>query len=626
MKKRIMVVIGEVAQEYQQQIMKCIAKRATELLYDVIFICVYGSYKDGISYADGEKASIQLPDYSSFDGIIVVEDVIDITKIPDELYNNIRQFAKCPVVYLRTKRDDCFSILIDNEESMRTMTRHFIEDHGFTDICYMSGKRNNIDSIERLKGFMDEMAAHNIEVTDHMIFHGDFWKRASKKALNWFMEGRETFPQAIICANDYMAVSIGDELKKLGARIPEDVCISGMDNVIDSKIYNPPVTTMEVDFVEIATKAVNIIEDRYNGQMTPLNHRVSTKMHLRGSCGCSKERYITAESDLFDLRNSMYSDTRDLLKNFTDYQECIEVQDYLKVANAHMRFLKSTKAFYISSDKDSHEYHEVENESVYTDQVILKAIFRPNEPVEMCNIKFPRRKIIPEEYWDADSPTVFCVFGLHFKSKVFGYIVSYLPENDDWFNVFTQGYLITLSNAIDRYESDMKIKDLEIIKTVYHKDPLTGILNRRGYDKIMQEKYNKTLQDNEAIGIVSIDMDNLKVINDVYGHIHGDIALKTVAKALSMSMHDGDYCARVGGDEFAAIIEINHPYRCQEFKQEFLQNLENLNQSLERYQVGASIGICESTESDVADSLIACIQIADKRMYLDKQMRKAGRQ
>lgn len=625
MKKRICVIIGEVAHEYQHEIMRCMTSKATALLYDIIFVCIYGSYKDGMIYAEGEKAGIYLPDYSTFDGIIVVDDIIDITKLSESLYAEITEHATCPIVYLRTKRDNCYSVLINNEDAIRTMTRHFIEHHGFTDICYMSGKKESYEAKERLNGFIAEMTEHGLEINDHTIFHGDFWKRTSKKAANWFMEGRTTFPQAIICANDYMAVSLGDELKKLGARIPEDVCISGLDNVMDAKIYNPALTTMEVDFTEIANTAIDIIERTLNGETLELIHRVNAKLHLRGSCGCSNECFNMSTTEVLKLTNEIYSDTRDLLKIVTDYQECIDVNDYLRVANNHMPFLKSPKAFYVASDKKSDEYSTAETESDYTELVVLEAIFKQNEQLELPNIKFPRRKIIPEEYWNEDAPTVLCIFGLHFKSKAFGYIVSYLPEDDDWFNVFTQGYLITLSNAIERYESDMKIKDLELIKTVYHKDSLTGILNRRGYDKTLQEKYNYALKYDEHIGIVSIDMDNLKFINDKYGHIHGDIALKTIAKALSMSMKDDDYCARVGGDEFAAILTIKQPFRCQEFKQDFLDNLAKLNDSIERYNVSASIGICESSESDVADSLIACIQIADKRMYEDKQLRKMSR-
>lgn len=625
MDKRIGVFIGEVAQEYQKKIMTRIADKATGLGYDVVFICIYGSYRDGIMYADGEKSCVYLPDLTTFDGIIITEDVIDITKIPDLLYKEVMDKATCPVVYLRTKREGCYSVLIDNTDAMRTMTRHFIEHHGFTDICYLSGKKNSNDSIERLAGFMEEMKAHNIPATEHMVYHGDFWKRESKNALDWFMEGRDTFPQVIICANDYMAVSIGDELKKMGAKIPEDTCLSGVDNVIDSKIYNPRLTTLEVDFDKIADEAISIIDDVYNGKFVELEHRVPARLHLRASCGCDKDVYKTSVHDIVTLKNKTYSDTRDLLLMITDYQECIDIDDYMKIANKHMSFMKSKKAYLVRSDQESSIYKNVETESLYTDNVILEAILYKDAPIEFCNIKYPRKKLIPCEFWNKDKPTVLCVFGLHFKSKVYGYMVSLLPEDENnWFDVFTQGYLISISNSIERYESNIQLQDLETIKSVYHKDSLTGILNRRGYDKAIQEKYAKFVDDGLPIAIVSVDMDNLKVINDTFGHSQGDIALATVAKALSMSINDGEYCARIGGDEFAVILDVSYNNRCDKFKADLRQTLEILSDDIDDYDVGVSIGFCRSDES-IATSLVACIQLADKRMYADKQVHKKGR-
>ena len=119
-------------------------------------------------------------------------------------------------------------------------------------------------------------------------------------------------------------------------------------------------------------------------------------------------------------------------------------------------------------------------------------------------------------------------------------------------------------------------------------------------------------------------MDNLKVINDTFGHSQGDIALATVAKALAMSINNGEYCARIGGDEFAVILDVSDNNRCDKFKTDLRQTLEIFSDDINDYDVDVSIGFCRSDES-IATSLVACIQIADKRMYADKQARKKGR-
>ena len=120
-------------------------------------------------------------------------------------------------------------------------------------------------------------------------------------------------------------------------------------------------------------------------------------------------------------------------------------------------------------------------------------------------------------------------------------------------------------------------------------------------------------------------MDDLKIINDTYGHTQGDNALKTLAHALELSIRDNEYCARIGGDEFAAIIEIDYPNRSNDFKINFLKHLMELSKFIDQYDVGASIGICETTEPIAKQSLLSCIQTADQRMYEDKQYRKKSR-
>ncbi len=180
---------------------------------------------------------------------------------------------------------------------------------------------------------------------------------------------------------------------------------------------------------------------------------------------------------------------------------------------------------------------------------------------------------------------------------------------------------MTLANAIENSEVHRKMERLETIRSIYHKDALTGILNRRGFDKLFQDKYAALKNGGKHFGLASIDMDNLTVINDTYGHADGDRALITLAKALSSVMKEGDFCARIGGDEFAAVISMEYPGRCNEFKREFTNALKRESVALPDYNVYASVGICESSEQAVS-SLVSCVQLADKRMYEDKKSRK----
>ncbi|MCQ2467642.1 MAG: GGDEF domain-containing protein [Clostridia bacterium] len=622
MRKRICVFIGEIAQDYQKIVTQNIVRRANRFGYDVVVIASYGSYNEDILYAEGEKACIYLPDCSTFDGIIIAEDVFDIDGMPYELYELLQKNAKCPIVYLRSTRDGCYSIQTENSESIASVVSHFVDYHGFTDICYMSGKKGAEDAQERLEGYISVMKEHGIEVTEHMIFHGDYWRYKGEEALEWFMEGRTTYPQAIVCANDYMALSICEALRVRGVKVPEDVCVSGFDFLDEAKVNTPSLTSLEVDFEGMVRSAVDIIVNVNNGKQEEKVHRIKAQLRLHKSCGCGGQYVFDNVIGLLASHQKMIDDTKNTFISVTEYQYAFGFDEYMKIADKHRRFMRSDKCYLCFADLDEKGFEQAENDNLYTDQMYLKRIFEGEKPAEFLDVKFPRKQLLPEEYWSEDKPNNFCIFGMHFKNIVYGYIVAEIPD-EGWFDIHTQGYLMTLANAIENGEIHKKMEHLETIKNIYHNDALTGLLNRRGFDKKLQETYALAQAENRIIGIASIDMDNLKTINDTMGHAEGDRALSILGRALNSVMQEGDFCGRIGGDEFAAVIDVSYPGRCRDFKKALNDALKQECIGTVKYFVEASVGFCENTDPAANGSIVSCIQIADKRMYEEKRSRKA---
>lgn len=622
MNKRIGVFIGEIAQDYQKIVAQNAVKRANSLGYDVVFICSYGSYIEDFLYAEGEKNGMNLPDCSKFDGIIITEDVFDIEGMPDELYNLVRKTAKCPVVYLRSTREGCYSVLPENTQPIEEAVRHFTDVHGFTDICYMSGKKGSEDAKERLAGYLNVMKEKNIPVTDDMIFHGDYWREKGKEAIDWFMQDRDTYPQAIVCANDYMALSLVYELSARGVRVPEDVCITGFDYLDEAKLCIPSLSTFEVDFEGMVVRAVDIIDNVNKGKEEEPVQRINAKFRLHNSCGCGCQYQYDRSVNFLEINQRHVDDTKHVLMSVSEYQYAYEFDEYMAIADVFRNQIRSPKVYFCFDDPEETEKDGVENDCLFTEHMILKRIFDGNKPAQKLNTTFPRWKILPDECWSETEYNNFCVFSIHFKNIVYGYMVAKMPE-EGWFDIYTQGYIMMLANAIQNGEVHEKMENLESIRAIYQNDALTGILNRRGFDKQFQEKYNAAKIDGTHLGIISIDMDNLKVINDTLGHAEGDEALVTMANALNSAMKEGDICARIGGDEFAAVINVTHPDRIKEFRRELKNTLKNSKPVGGKYQVDASVGICENTEFQ-ASSMVACIQIADKRMYEEKRNKKNG--
>jgi len=188
-----------------------------------------------------------------------------------------------------------------------------------------------------------------------------------------------------------------------------------------------------------------------------------------------------------------------------------------------------------------------------------------------------------------------------------------------WPYHFTQSYAMALGNALDDYNVRRQYLGMEEIKKLYLTDELTGINNRRGFEQAMTLIADKAERRKMYISIASIDMDGLKVINDTYGHDHGDKCLRAVARALKNVTADYEAVARYGGDEFVALlVSETDPDRHKRFEAEVEEEVARQSALLnEPYSLHISVGIVPVPTSSLG-KLLSFYQKADKLMYEKK--------
>ena len=622
MKKRIGVFIGEVTLEHQEIILKAAFKKASGFNYDVFVFCNFGAYGDNVLHSDGEKSVMKIPALDTLDGIIVVEDTFDIAGMCEELRAYLKQEAKCPVVYLREKNEDAYSVLVSGGEAIAEMTRHFIYHHGYRDICFMSGPSDSEDAMDRYNNFMKVMKEAGIEVTRHMVYEGDYWRKRGKQAVDWFMEGRETYPRVIICANDYMALSICEELKERGVRIPEDVCVSGYDDILEVRSYWPSLTSIRVPFVQLGEKAVEVI---HNVNCNIPQEKVvwlNPILKYRRSCGCGEQG---VGEDLSWLMTKNYYQEDDMKQSVfmnSEYQAAFEEEDYLRVAEKYLVNVRCDKAYLCLCDR-ADELETVENESNYTEQMILKRIFERGSKAVKCEQFFERRDLLPQEILEYEDAKGYLLFPVHHGNKCYGYMVFWFKEG--WPYSYIQAYLMGMASAIEGANMHREVSSLEKIKSLYHRDALTGIYNRRGFEKHLRALHERFAEEGKYLSIVSIDMNDLKYINDNFGHAEGDEALCSLANVLQSLTGEDEICARVGGDEFFILLYSDSRERDEHFENDFIKAMQEEEKRMAKpYPFRASVGICCFGEEEDL-SLLACMQLADKRMYTQKRKNKMMR-
>ncbi len=153
-------------------------------------------------------------------------------------------------------------------------------------------------------------------------------------------------------------------------------------------------------------------------------------------------------------------------------------------------------------------------------------------------------------------------------------------------------------------------------------DPLTGLANRHTMEHSFEHMIAQASRSGERLGVLFIDLDGFKPINDTYGHEAGDNLLKSVSERLRKRVRDADLAARIGGDEFVIIL-----WDVQDIKMVYTIGcalLEELNSPYEwkehTLQVGASIGGC--LFPDHGTTVTELLRCADKAMYTIKQSGK----
>lgn len=156
--------------------------------------------------------------------------------------------------------------------------------------------------------------------------------------------------------------------------------------------------------------------------------------------------------------------------------------------------------------------------------------------------------------------------------------------------------------------------------TELHKDELTNLPTRRQFENRLKFKLKKT----DAFGIMMIDLNDFKMINDTKGHQVGDIVLQQVADILITSINPEDMACRVGGDEFTVIIESSDRAVTEMVKNRIEKRIEELNQKYSDIRVGLSIGL-RMVNSPMEWDYNALLTDVDRKMYKHKQKIKNSR-
>jgi diguanylate cyclase (GGDEF)-like protein len=153
-------------------------------------------------------------------------------------------------------------------------------------------------------------------------------------------------------------------------------------------------------------------------------------------------------------------------------------------------------------------------------------------------------------------------------------------------------------------------------------DELTGLLNRRGFFSFAQQQLKISKRTECDFSLLSADLDNLKTINDTFGHAEGDRALVETSNILKITFRDSDIVGRIGGDEFATLLIGLSDSNFRVINDRMNKNIHTVNaKNTTPYEISLSVGIAKCNPQNPG-SIEELLARSDEVMYENKKKRK----
>jgi LacI family transcriptional regulator len=214
------------------------------------------------------------------DGLLMAEEVMPI--------GELRELAsRIPVVVIAGPRSetglDVFAV--DNMSGMTALVSHLIGEHRYRRLCFVAGPKDAPDARERQIAFEEAVLAGGDSAIEQIV-HGDF-SEGSGTAAAGVLLGRASLPEAVVCANDQMAIGVLREFQRAGVRVPRDVALTGFDDIYPSRLVDPPLTTISQPVRELGRRAAQRLLARIGEPALSASAQLlPASAVIRASCGC----------------------------------------------------------------------------------------------------------------------------------------------------------------------------------------------------------------------------------------------------------------------------------------------------------------------------------------------------
>ena len=254
---------------------------------DVNLICFTGGVLDSPDGFGARRNGVyDLANAQTVDGLVILSGTIGNHIGPAALARYCARYQGLPMANVGVALPGIPSFLVDNAAGLEGAIRHLIEVHGLRRIAFVRGPEVNDEAQQRFQVYRDTLARCGLPYDPDLVTPGNFQALAGASAVRTMLDERKVAFDAIVAANDAMALGAMEELQARQFRIPEQVAVVGFDDVENARFAAVPMATVRQPLWEQGRLATNSVITRLRGGGQDPEVVLPSEFVPRRSCGC----------------------------------------------------------------------------------------------------------------------------------------------------------------------------------------------------------------------------------------------------------------------------------------------------------------------------------------------------
>lgn len=629
MKKRIAVFACGWSNEYLMAINEIFCQFAKQHNIDFFYFINYSASGADLPERMRKANIYRLPDMTWFDGAIILGSTFHIDEEFEVVLSSIKA-TNLPAVCLGYHLEGVSCFECNNYNGMYELVEHLVTEHAVKDVLYVGGPVDNQESLLREKAMTDVLHKYGYTLKPENILCGNWNYFDTQYAVaDWYKAHNGKLPDAIVCANDIMAMGSYVGLAKSGVTSLSDIIVTGFDDLLSARMFSPSITSVNPGWEEMAQKALNHLWHCMQHGNEVVHQIVQSHSSVKESCGCCPAEISALQNggEIFLGYERMIGGSYlgghmcELANTLSEVHRKEDIYKFFDYILSVDHIYEGNEFYMLFNDNffETLERGETMPNQGYTKQMELIGGIRDNQPVAPA--MFETRLLLPNYDPEKGSGNQYIFLSLHSQKEGYGYI-AFVNNMHTLFDYSLFVWAINMGQNIERLRQNLTMEEMnQRLALLSVTDPLTGVYNRSGCEKFAFPLIEQCHQNGTNAVMLFMDINKMKQINDNFGHEQGDVAIRLTAMSIRLAVPEDWAIVRYGGDEFLITGACDSKEDIKTISSHIRTILDQLVKERQLpYSLSVEIGAVSIRPEDELDPY-HFLRLADAEMYRLKKDR-----